>query len=163
PDHLGEAVDDFGDMIEGVGESFARGHVRLSEAGQIGRHDVEAVSKMRDEVAEHVARARKTVQQQQRRRALGPRLAVEDLEAVDGSLAVVDPGHDGSHGLNCFAYKGARRPAHLNSRRYTVGVQPVAFRKVLLNELVWAYPKLRAISVTELVRLVSSDFATSMR
>ena len=60
----------------------------------------------------------------------------------------------------------AERPiesAHWNSLRYIVGVQPVVFRNVLLKELVCAYPKLRAISVTELVRFAKSVFATSMR
>ena len=72
-DHLGEAVDDLGDVVEGVGELAARRHVGLAEAGQIGRDDVKAIGKKRDEVAEHVARAREAVQQQQRRRVRAAR------------------------------------------------------------------------------------------
>ena len=60
-DHLGEAVDDLGDVIEGVGEHAARHQVGLSEAGQIGSHDMIAIGKMRDEVTKHVARAREAV------------------------------------------------------------------------------------------------------
>ena len=81
-DHLGEAVDDVGDMVEGVGEVAPRRHVRLAEARQVGRDDVEAIGQERDEVAEHVARAREAVQQQQLRRVGGAGLAIEDLEAV---------------------------------------------------------------------------------
>ena len=81
-DDFGEAVDDVGDVVEGVGEVAARRHVRLAEARQIGRDDVEAVGQQRDEIAEHVARRREAVQQQQLRRIGGARLAIENLEAV---------------------------------------------------------------------------------
>ena len=71
-DHFGEAVDDVGDVVERVGEVAARRHVRLAEARQIGRDDVKAIGQQRDEIAEHVARAREAVKQQQRRRIRGP-------------------------------------------------------------------------------------------
>src|SRR5437879_3216902 len=80
-DHLGEAVDDIGNMIERVSELAPRRHLRLTKAGQIGRHQMKAIGEMRDEVTEHVARARETVKQQQRRRIRRPCLAVEYLQA----------------------------------------------------------------------------------
>ena len=92
-DHLGEAVDDAGDVVERVGEFVARRHVRLAEAGQIGRDDVEAIREQRDQITEHVAGARKAMQQQQLRRIRRPGLAIEDLEAVH----IGGPVFDGSH------------------------------------------------------------------
>ncbi len=68
-DDFGEAVDQLGDPVEGVA---AARHVGLAEARQIGSDDVEAIGQQRDEVAEHVACARKAVQQQQLRRAGAP-------------------------------------------------------------------------------------------
>jgi hypothetical protein len=54
----------------------------MAEARQVGRDDVVAIGETRDEIAEHVARARKAMKQQQRRCAFGPGLAIKDLQAV---------------------------------------------------------------------------------
>jgi hypothetical protein len=70
-------------MIEGVGEFVARGHGGLPEAGKVGCDDMKAIGQQRNEVPEHVARTRETMQQQQRRCVLGARFAVEDVEAVN--------------------------------------------------------------------------------
>ena len=43
---------------------------------------MEAIFQKRDEIAEHVTRGRKTVKQQQLRRARGARLPAEDLQSV---------------------------------------------------------------------------------
>jgi hypothetical protein len=59
-------------LVERVGKLAARRHVGLAEARQIGRDDVEAIGQQRDQIAEHVARAREAVQQQQLRRAGAP-------------------------------------------------------------------------------------------
>ena len=95
-DHLGEAVDNAGHVTERVGELVPRWHLRLSEAGQIRRHDVKAVGELRDEVAEHMTCARETMKQQQRRRVLWTRLAIEELQAVDVDRTI----GDGSHWLS---------------------------------------------------------------
>jgi hypothetical protein len=49
--------------------------------------------KERDQITEHVARAREAVQQQQLRRISIPRLAIEHLEAIDIGGAVSDKRH----------------------------------------------------------------------
>jgi hypothetical protein len=54
---------------------------------------MKAIGEKRNKVAEHVARARETMKQQQRRRVLWPRLAVEYLQAVDVGGAVADSSH----------------------------------------------------------------------
>ena len=89
-DDLGEAVDRVREPVESVA---AVRHVGVAEARQIGRDDVEAVGQQRDQVAEHVARAREAVQQQQLRRIRRARLAIEDLEAVHVGGAIGDGGH----------------------------------------------------------------------
>jgi len=61
-DHFGEPLDHARDIVECVIECFARGHVGLAEAGKVRGHDVKLVRKQRDQVAEHVAGARETVQ-----------------------------------------------------------------------------------------------------
>src|SRR4029453_1296849 len=68
PDDLGQAVDDTGEVVERVAERTPRWHTRLAESRQIGREDVEAIGQERDEVSEHMARAREAVGQQQMRR-----------------------------------------------------------------------------------------------
>ena len=77
-------------IVERVGEAVARRRRRLSEARQVGRDHAEAPAKQRDEVAEHVARAREAVQQQDgRRRGVAGR-AIEEFEAVDVDRAIGD-------------------------------------------------------------------------
>ena len=87
------AVDDRGDVVERVGEAAPRRHVRLAEARQVGRHDVETIGQMRDQIPEHVARAREAVKQQQRRCVGGAGLAIRDLQAVHIGGAVFDRSH----------------------------------------------------------------------
>ena len=92
-DHFGKAGDDIGNVIEGVGELASLRHVRSSEAGQIGRHEMKAIGETGDEVAEHVARARETMEQQERRRVRRARLAVEDIDAIHAGGSVGDSAH----------------------------------------------------------------------
>ena len=92
-DDVGEAVDRVGEPVEGAA---AARHVGVAEARQIRRDHMEAVGEQRDQVAEHMARAREAVQQQQLRRARRARLAIEDLEAVHVGGAIGDGGHDAS-------------------------------------------------------------------
>ena len=65
----------------------------LPKPGRSGAIDMEAIGQKRDEVAEHVARAREAVKQQQLRGVGGARLAIEDLEAVHVGGSIVDGGH----------------------------------------------------------------------
>lgn len=82
-DHLGEAIDDICDMVEGVGEVAGGRHVRLAEPRQVRRDDMEAVRQERNEIAEHMSRTREAVQQEQRWRFGWAGLAIEDIQAVD--------------------------------------------------------------------------------
>jgi hypothetical protein len=102
PDHLGEAINHLGDVIERVGECVPRRHVGLAEAGQIGSHDAKAIGEKRDDVPKHVTRTREAVEQQQRRRVCGARLAIEDVESVHVDFSISDSGHDSPPGCNLF-------------------------------------------------------------
>src|SRR5579871_1307741 len=95
PDDIGEAVDRLGYRIEGVAATGLGtiGHIGFSEAGEIGRDDMEAIAQERDEVAEHVTRAREAMEQQKLGSADRARLTIEDIEAVDVSGAIFDDGH----------------------------------------------------------------------
>ena len=68
---------------------FSRRHVGLTEPRKVRRDDMKSVGKERDQVAEHVARAREAVQQQQHRRISWARLAIENLETIDIGRAVL--------------------------------------------------------------------------
>ena len=90
---VGEAFQDVGQGLEGVGKAVPARHVGLPEAEQVGRDDVEAVSELRDQVPEHVAGAGVAVEQQQLRSVGRAGLAVEDLQAVHVGAAVAGRGH----------------------------------------------------------------------
>jgi hypothetical protein len=98
-DHLGEAINNVGDVIERVGECVARRHVGLSEAGQIGSYDPKAIGEKRDNIPKHMTCTREAVEQQQRRRVCAARLAIEDVESVHVDLSISDSGHDKSSWL----------------------------------------------------------------
>ena len=65
----------------------------MAKARKIGRDDMKPIGEQRNQVAEHVAGGREAVQQEQLRRALIARLAIEHFAAVDLGGAVVDGGH----------------------------------------------------------------------
>jgi hypothetical protein len=65
-EHFRQAIDGVGDVLERVVEVTSGGHVRLAEAGQVGSNEVKPVGEQRDQLAEHVARGRETVQEHQR-------------------------------------------------------------------------------------------------
>src|SRR5262249_6852136 len=92
-DDLGEAVDRFRDLVEG--EASTR-QVGLAEARQVGSDHMEAIGQERDEVAEHVARTRKAMEQQQLLGVRRTRLAIEDVKAVHVRRAIPDSGHGAS-------------------------------------------------------------------
>src|SRR5215813_10684363 len=60
-DDFRKPLDDAGDVVERVAEFIAWRHVRLTEAGKVGRDHVKSVSKKRDQVPKHMARAREAV------------------------------------------------------------------------------------------------------
>lgn len=82
-DDFGEAIYDSCNVVECVGERFARWHIGLTETDEVRRNDMEAVCKQWNEIAEHVAGGWEAVQQQERLRIPGPGLSVEDLHAID--------------------------------------------------------------------------------
>ena len=61
-DVFGKALDYFGNVIERVTEFFSRRHVGLTEPGKVRGDDMKSIGEERDQVTEHVARAREAVQ-----------------------------------------------------------------------------------------------------
>jgi hypothetical protein len=55
PGRLGEAIDNAGQMIKGVGKVGALGHIRAAKAREVRSHEAKAVGKQRNEIPEHVA------------------------------------------------------------------------------------------------------------
>ena len=94
-DELAETFHHPGQVVERIGELIPGRHRRASEAGQVGRDDMQAVGQAGNEVAEHVARAGEAVEQQQRGRLGIPGFAVEDIEPVDGDRAIANGNHLG--------------------------------------------------------------------
>jgi hypothetical protein len=92
-------------MVEGVAELLARRHVRLAKAGQVGRDNVEVFAQQRNQVAEHVSRAREAMQQKQLGFIGRTCFAIKDLQAVDVGVAIADGGH-GSSPLRCRVNEG---------------------------------------------------------
>jgi hypothetical protein len=92
-DDFREPVDDPRDMVECVSKRAAIRHIGLTKPGKIGRDEVKPIREKRDEVAEHMAGARKTVQQQDRRGVFRARLTIEDVEPVDVDLPETDLRH----------------------------------------------------------------------
>ena len=79
---LDEIAHDLGNILEGVGEAFVIRRVGEAEAGQIGRDDVEIIRELRNQIAEHVARRGKAVQEQDDGFLCMAGLAIENFEAV---------------------------------------------------------------------------------
>ena len=78
-----QAIDQRRVAIEGIGEGRAVRHVALAEAGIVRGDHVIAIAEGGDQVAEHVRRRRKAVQQQHDRRISRAGLTVEDADAID--------------------------------------------------------------------------------
>ena len=91
PDHLGEAVDRLGHLLEGV--LGAGRHVGFAETGQVGSDDMEAVGQARDQITEHVTCAGEAVKQQQLGSAERACRTIENVETVHVGDAVFDVGH----------------------------------------------------------------------
>ena len=103
PDRLDEAADDLGKRVEAVGERAARRRLGLSEAGQVGSDHTVAVGQRADQVAEHVARRREAMQQQDDGRFDGTGLSVEDVHVADTLGAIVGGGNAVSLGSRARA------------------------------------------------------------
>jgi hypothetical protein len=84
---LGEASDDLGQVIEGVGEAGRVGGVAVAEARVVRRDQVEGVGQPGQQRFPHSRGGREPVQQQDGGRVRRPGLAVEDRHPVHvGSL-----------------------------------------------------------------------------
>src|SRR3974390_3580020 len=92
-EHLGESLDDVGQMVEAVFEARSIRGVGETEAGQIRRYHVIAISKRGNELAVHMRRRRKAVQQQHARRLRVAALAIKHLQSIDRGGAI-----SGRHG-----------------------------------------------------------------
>jgi hypothetical protein len=90
-DHLGKVIDRRRDLVEGAA---AARHVGLPEPRQVGSDHVKAIEQKRHEVAKHMARARKTMEQQQLRSVRRARFTIEDVKATDVGSSIFDSGHD---------------------------------------------------------------------
>src|SRR5215831_16481382 len=89
-DDIGEAVDRIRDPVKGAAPAR---HVGSAESRQVGSDDMETIVEARNEVAEHMARTRKSVKQQQLRGLRRARLPIEDMETINVGRAVPDGGH----------------------------------------------------------------------
>src|SRR5262249_10380012 len=87
-DGLYKPVDDFGQVFKAIAEVFAVRRVGKAEARKIGRHQMVAVSQGWNEIAKHVRRRWKAVQQQDCRAILEAVLAIEDLGTIDDSVLI---------------------------------------------------------------------------
>src|SRR5262249_17432701 len=87
---LGETGNGRGDIREGVLVSIGVRHVGLPETGKIGRHQTKVPGQERYQVAKHVTRTGKSVQQKQRRSVRTPGLAVKDLHAINCNITVTN-------------------------------------------------------------------------
>ncbi|MNL49221.1 hypothetical protein D3C87_1721370 [compost metagenome] len=97
-------------MGEAVGEPGVVRRIAIAEARIVRRDHPVAIGKQRDEVAEHVRRRGKAVQEKHDRRILAAGLAIKDLDAVHRGVTVMDDGgcgaRSGDHvGGSCSARK----------------------------------------------------------
>src|ERR1700761_1835613 len=60
---FGKAIDNVGDVIEGVLELVARRHIGATKTGQVRRDDVKVVTEQGNEIAKHVAGRREAMKQ----------------------------------------------------------------------------------------------------
>ena len=79
---LREFVHDVREVVEGVVELIYGRRRTVAVTGIIGCDDMITVGKLGHEIAEHLRRGRKAVQQQQRRRIFRSGFTVEDVETV---------------------------------------------------------------------------------
>jgi hypothetical protein len=91
-DHSGEPLDHFRQVLEAVLEAFSFRDFGEAEARQIRGNDVVTVRKRRNEIAVHVRRGRKAVQQQQPGRLGSSGFAVEKFQAIDVDRAIARDG-----------------------------------------------------------------------
>src|SRR5262249_43484155 len=101
---------------------------RLAKPRQIGRNHMQLVRQLRNEIAEHVARSWKAVQQKECRSVRATGLPVEDFDAVDGYAPVSDLSHlFGRHAI--VALHGLRQR--------NVPIQPAMARPIASGESSW--------------------------
>ena len=114
-ERVGEAIDELGESVERIGELSARRGFRVAEAGEVGRDHAVAIGEPGDQVAEHVRRGRKAVQQEQDRRVGGPGRAIEDVD-VAHSDRLVRNAHGSIPTFHELVADGLRRFGRLGSR-----------------------------------------------
>ena len=88
-------------LFEREAEFFPRRHIGLAKPGKVRRDNMKPVREKRDQVQEHVARAREAVQDQQLRRIPSP--ACNSISEISGYRM-----HDDSRPVavlaSCFSY-----------------------------------------------------------
>jgi hypothetical protein len=85
-DDLGKSIDHGGDIVERVSEFFLRRHIGLAESRKVRCGNMKPVREKRDQIAEHVARAWESVQEQELRLIGISRLAIEHFEASTSAV-----------------------------------------------------------------------------
>jgi hypothetical protein len=83
-----QLFDERGQIVERVAKIRRVGLVAITEAKEIGSDNMELVSELRDQIAEHMRGRRKAVQQNNRWSSGGTGFAVENLVAVDGGVVM---------------------------------------------------------------------------
>ena len=91
---LGEAPDDLGQVVEGVGEAGRVGGIAVPEARVVRRDQVEGVGQPGQQRFPHPRGGREAVQQQDGRPVGRARLTVEDRHPVDVGRLVDRAAHD---------------------------------------------------------------------
>jgi hypothetical protein len=91
---VGEAPDDLGQVVEGVGEAGRVGRVAVAETRVVRGDEVEGVGQPRQQRFPHPRGGREAVQQQDGRPVGRARLAVEDRHPVDVGPLVHRVTHD---------------------------------------------------------------------
>jgi hypothetical protein len=98
-----EGGDHLGIVLEGVLKGRVIRHAALAVAGIVWSHQAEGTGQPRDQIAKHIGRSGKAVEEQDHRRSFGTRFAVKDVQVIhaDGFVmnrvlsarGVLDCGH----------------------------------------------------------------------
>ena len=102
-----QAVHQLGEAREAVRELVTVRRAAMTERRIVGRDHLVAMSEHRNQVAEHVRRGGKAVQQQDRRRIRHARLAIEDVYPVDSGRAITGDGRSARTARACASARAA--------------------------------------------------------
>ncbi len=87
---LGESFDDVGHVLKCVREARPIRHAAKAVSGLVGSNHAERRRETRYQVAEHIRRCGKAMQEKKHGSGLGAGVAIEDFNPVDSNGVVVD-------------------------------------------------------------------------